>query len=223
MGLTELMRNTFISGYAAAGLTPLEILACIGITCLLGLYIFMIYRNIPQAGFYERNFNISLIALAVITAAIILTIQSNIVVSLGMVGALSIVRFRTAIKDPLDLVFLFWSISVGIICGAGFALIAVIASAVLTVIVYAVSSAKAPAEKVVLVINLDSLDAMDELREIITRNCSCQRIKAKSVTRTGANLAVEEKLLPEEKLLEELLALDHVISASLVEHEGDIV
>ena len=91
-------------------------------------YIYAVYKYVNRRAFVNRNFTLSLIALSVITAAIILTIQSNIVVSLGMVGALSIIRFRTAVKDPLDLVFLFWSIGAGIMCGAGFALIAVISS-----------------------------------------------------------------------------------------------
>ena len=117
----DLIMKSFLEGYATSELNVGTMFFCMGIAAAIGLYIFLIYKLVNKNSFYNRNFNISLIALTVITAAIILTIQSNIVVSLGMVGALSIVRFRTAIKYPMDLVFLFWSISVGIICGAGFA------------------------------------------------------------------------------------------------------
>ncbi|MDE7286704.1 MAG: DUF4956 domain-containing protein, partial [Lachnospiraceae bacterium] len=133
MNYIDIFKKSFLEGYASANLTVKSILVCMLITILISAYIFMVYRMLNRNAFYNKNFNMSLPAIAILTAAIILTIQSNIVISLGMVGALSIVRFRTAIKDPMDLVFLFWAISIGIICGAGFAVIAVIASAVLTV------------------------------------------------------------------------------------------
>ncbi|MCR5773808.1 MAG: DUF4956 domain-containing protein [Lachnospiraceae bacterium] len=223
MGIKELIKDTFIEGYALSTLSPMAIIVCIGCTCLLGIYIYIVYRHITRNTFYDRNFNISLMAIAVITAAIILTIQSNIIVSLGMVGALSIVRFRTAIKDPLDLIFLFWSIGVGIICGAGFSLIAIIMSITLTIIIYTVMNINAGSNTIVLVVNSSSWENEQEIMEIVERNCKYNRTRAKSVTRTGMNLAVEVRLEQEEKLIPELMALDSVISASLVEHEGEIV
>ena len=117
MRLTEVLKKSFLEGYGSVNIDFSTIVMCMLITVLVAMYIFMIYRLLNRSAFYNRNFNLALIALAVITAAVILTIQSNIVISLGMVGALSIVRFRTAVKDPMDLVFLFWSISAGIICG----------------------------------------------------------------------------------------------------------
>lgn len=221
--ISELMRETFIEGYAAASLTPPAILICIAVTCLLGCYIYIVYRFITRNSFYDRNFNISIIAMAVITAAIILTIQSNIIVSLGMVGALSIVRFRTAIKDPLDLIFLFWSIGVGIICGAGFTLIAVIMSIALTVIIYSVAGSKGGNRNQVLVVNLSDTAGADEVMNIVSGSCAYHRVRAKSATRAGMNLAIEVRLKPEEKLIEKLMELETVTSASLVEHEGEIV
>ena len=130
----DIMKQLFLEGYASVNMNMGIILGCVICTLVLAIYVFVVYKWIHKNEFYNKNFNLSLIALAVITAAVILTIQSNIVVSLGMVGALSIVRFRTAIKDPLDLVFLFWSIGIGIICGAGFAAIAVITSIALTIV-----------------------------------------------------------------------------------------
>ena len=118
MGIIDLLKKAFMEGYATSSITIGTVLICIGCTMLIAVYIYFIYKIVNRNSFYNKGFNISLVIIAVITAAIILTIQSNIVVSLGMVGALSIVRFRTAIKDPMDLAFLFWSISAGIICGA---------------------------------------------------------------------------------------------------------
>ena len=135
MGLIDLLKKAFMEGYATSSITIATVLMCIGCTMAIAIYIYLIYKIVNRNSFYNKGFNISLVIIAVITAAIILTIQSNIVVSLGMVGALSIVRFRTAIKDPMDLAFLFWSISAGIICGAGFAGIAVVASLFVTVLI----------------------------------------------------------------------------------------
>ena len=221
--IADLMRETFIEGYAAASLTPPAILICIAVTVILGTYIYIVYRFVTRNTFYDRNFNISIIAIAVITAAIILTIQSNIIVSLGMVGALSIVRFRTAIKDPLDLIFLFWSIGVGIICGAGFSLIAVIMSIALTVIIYSVAASKGGTRNMVLVINLSDAQQEDEVINTVVESCTYQRIRAKSANKNGMNLAIEVRLKPDEKLVEKLVEMETVTSASLVEHEGEIV
>ena len=135
MNFIDIFKKSFLEGYASVRIDVAQIVMCMVITVLIAGYVFLIYRTVNKNAFYNRNFNLSLIALSVITAAVILTIQSNIVISLGMVGALSIVRFRTAIKDPMDLVFLFWSISVGIICGAGLAVVAVVASIIITVII----------------------------------------------------------------------------------------
>ena len=108
MSFQDVFRKSFLEGYASLDIQIGEILLCMVCTLLLSIYIFHVYKMLNKNSFYNKNFNLSLIALALITAAVILTIQSNIVVSLGMVGALSIVRFRTAIKEPLDIAFLFW-------------------------------------------------------------------------------------------------------------------
>ena len=110
-----------------------KIIATLAMVVSLSRYIFFIYRVVTRKTFYSKTFNISLAAIAIITAGIILAMQSNLVISLGMVGALSIVRFRTAIKDPMDLIFLFWAISIGIICGGGLYEVAVITSIIVTV------------------------------------------------------------------------------------------
>ena len=144
----------------------MTIVAALAVACVLALYIFFVYRVVTRKTFYSKSFNITLAGITVITASLILTMQSSVVISLGMVGALSIVRFRTAVKDPMDLMFLFWSISVGIICGAGIAQIAVILSVVLTcgiLILDHFPAAKAP---MILVVNATDLDA----EEAICRN-----------------------------------------------------
>lgn len=118
MNFGDIFKSSFINAFSGNEVSGGQTVVILLSTCLVALYLFGVYRVVTRKTFYSKNFNISLAALAVITAIVIMTVQSNIVLSLGMVGALSIVRFRTAIKDPMDLVFLFWAISVGIACGA---------------------------------------------------------------------------------------------------------
>ena len=217
----NLIMKSFLEGYATSELNMGTMFFCMGIAAAIGLYIFMIYKLVNKNSFYNRNFNISLIALTVITAAIILTIQSNIVVSLGMVGALSIVRFRTAIKDPMDLVFLFWSISVGIICGAGFAMIAVIASVVLTIIIVCLSLFSSPRETMVLVVNADEYNE-SQVMEAVKANCGFWKVRARNISGTGMNMAIEVRTKEPQALIRQIVGTEHVVSASLLEHDGEI-
>lgn len=222
MSFTDIFKKSFLEGYAASQIDAVEIILCMLITVVIATYIFMIYRILNKNSFYNKNFNLSLIALAVITAAIILTIQSNIVISLGMVGALSIVRFRTAIKDPMDLVFLFWSISVGIICGAGFAIIAVAASIVVTVVVLLFERMSVGRPAVILLVNCSDYKAEKQIMETVQANCHMSKVKARNLTKSKLDMAIEVKTDKEAQLLENLMNMEQVTSASLVDHDGEV-
>ena len=186
-------------------------------------HIYAVYKYVNRRAFINRNFTLSLIALSVITTAIILTIQSNIVVSLGMVGALSIIRFRTAVKDPLDLVFLFWSIGAGIMCGAGFALIAVISSVVITVIILIFAYIPSSKTAGILVVNADDYKSEAMITDIVKKNSSLMNVQARNVTKDSLDMTIEVWSKDENKLIEELIGLDNVLAASIVAHEGDAV
>lgn len=223
MGIKDILRKTFLEGYATSDIQISTIFVCIACTSAIAAYIFIVYRGINKKAFYNRNFNLSLMGMAVITAAIILTVQSNIVVSLGMVGALSIVRFRTAIKDPMDLVFLFWSIGVGIICGAGFAVIAVVASIALTIILVFMKMLPEAKGSLVLVVNALSYEKEDEIMGIVDSTCQYAKTRARNVAKNNINLAIEVKVKDQKALIRQLMELESVTSASLVEHDGDVV
>ena len=140
-----------------------------------------------------------------------------------MVGALSIVRFRTAIKDPMDLAFLFWSISAGIICGAGFAGIAVAASLFITLLILLFSSGLKSAGTLVLVVNADSHEREGEIMKVAEKFCQYSRSRARNVSKNGLNLAVEVRTSKPSELIAELMKLDFVSDASLVESDSDIL
>ena len=199
--------------------TTLLILLC-GLA--VGMIIYLTYYISSEKIAYNRKFNWSLVTLHLITVVVMLMISSNIAVSLGMVGALSIVRFRTAIKDPMDLVFLFWSISVGIICGAGFAVVAVVASIVITVIILLFDRAPAGVPAVILLVNASDYKTEGRVMGIVEKHCGMSKVKARNLTKDKLSLAVEVRTGEGGRLVEELMELESVVSASLVDHDGEV-
>lgn len=222
MSTKDILKNSFLESIAASDVTPQEIFLVMLITTVLALYIFCIYRVLTRKTFYNKSFNITLAALALITAGVILTIQSSIVVSLGMVGALSIVRFRTAIKDPMDLAFLFWSISIGIICGARLYVIAVIVSIFVTILFFVLDKlpvAKAPK---ILVINADGMDAEDKILEVVERLAGYHRVKSRSLSADQLDMVVELRVKEEKELVRKINELEEVRAVSLLAHDGEV-
>lgn len=222
MSTKDILKKSFLESITSADVTPQEIFLILLITTVLALYIFFIYRVLTRKTFYSKTFNISLAALALITAGIILTIQSSIVVSLGMVGALSIVRFRTAIKDPMDLVFLFWSISVGIICGARLYVIAVILSVFVTIVIFVLDKmpvAKAPK---ILVVNAQSLKAEDDILDIVEGYSTYYRVKSRNLSADQLDMVVELRVKDEKALVGEIHDLEGVHAVSLLAHDGEV-
>lgn len=217
----SIIEKAFLEGYATADLTITTMFLCAAFTAVISLYVCVVYKMVNKNSFFDRSFHLSLFGLSVITAMVILTIQSNIVVSLGMVGALSIVRFRTAIKNPMDLVFLFWSISVGIICGAGFAMIAVIGSIVLTIGIILFSIMPSEKESLILVVNSTAY-IEDEIINVCDEKCHKWKIRARNISKGNVNLAIEVKTSHPHSLVEKINSLSEVSSVSLVEHDGDV-
>ena len=154
-----------------------------------------------------KNFNISLVGVALITATIIITIQSSIVVSLGMVGALSIVRFRTAVKDPLDLMFLFWSICTGIVCGAGFAEFAVLLAIVLTIMVLVLNYIPVAKTPMILVINANNVVKEETVVDVVKKRTSYFSIKSRNLTSDYLDLTIELRTKEDMDLVKEIHAI----------------
>jgi uncharacterized membrane protein YhiD involved in acid resistance len=220
--MEDIFKKSFLEGYASASISALSVATALIITLAIGFYIFCAYRVLTRKTFYSKNFNVSLVGVALITAAIIVTIQSSIVVSLGMVGALSIVRFRTAIKNPMDLMFLFWSISVGIICGAGFAIFAVILSIVVTValvILEFIPVAKAP---MILVVNASDPDMEKTVRKVVEKYVKHYSVKSCNMTSKTLDLTIELRIADGADLVRELVKTEGVQAATLLKHDGEV-
>lgn len=222
MGFQDVLKKSFLERFSSAELSSTTIVVSMLFACFVGLYIFGVYRITCRKSFYSKSFNISLVALAVITAAIILSIQSSVVISLGMVGALSIVRFRTAIKDPMDLVFLFWSISVGIICGAGLFEVAVIMSVITTAIVVVLEWVPVKRESMLLLVNARDSEIEDELRGVLARHAKNYRVKSRNLTANGLDMIVELQVREGAALVKEVGDINNVVSVTLLSHDGEV-
>ena len=222
MSIQDVFRKSFLEGYASLDIQIGEILLCMVCTLLLAIYIFHVYKMLNKNSFYNKNFNLSLIAMALITAAVILTIQSNIVVSLGMVGALSIVRFRTAVKEPLDLVFLFWSISVGIICGAGLFEVALLTCLVVTVLILLLENLPASRAPMMLVVNLADAQGEDSVLDVVEKYSRFHKVKSRNITGAGMDMVVEVRVKAESAFVKEVSGLSEVQAVSLIAHDGEV-
>lgn len=203
-------------------ITTAKIAATLFVTALLALYIFAIYRLVTRKVFYSKNFNIALAAMSLITAAIILAMQSNLVISLGMVGALSIVRFRTAIKDPMDLVFLFWSISIGIICGAGLYEVALVTSVAVTVFILVLDMIPVSRAPMMLVVNSSKMDDEQTVLDVVGKYAKSYKVKSRNLSKGRLDMVVELRVKDESGLVSEVAALDGMIGASLIAHDGEV-
>jgi uncharacterized membrane protein YhiD involved in acid resistance len=221
MTFKDIFKDSFLEAVNTGDFSLKHIAAILVITSILAAYIFFVYRFVTQKTFYNKNFNISLAAIAVIVAAIIMTIQSSIVISLGMVGALSIVRFRTAIKDPMDLVFLFWSISIGIICGAGLFGIAILSSLVLTVGILVLEWLPVSKAPMLLIINSDDKEIRESVINAVKANAKAHHIKSQTVNNERLDMVIEVRTKTPDELLSEVSSIKGITKCSLISHDGE--
>lgn len=188
----------------------------------IGLFIFYVYKKTYTGVMYSASFGVTIMAMTMITAFIILAVTSNIILSLGMVGALSIVRFRTAIKEPLDIAFLFWSISAGIVIGAGLIPLGIIGSVFIGLVLLVFVNRKSSDTPYIVVLNLERDQAEEDCLAMIKAKTKKSLIKAKTVSPNGIELTVEVRLYDmSAKFLNELLAINGVNNACLVSYNGE--
>lgn len=218
----DVIKKSFLEGFSANDISLKTVVIALVVALIISVYIFVLYRVVCRKTFYSKNFNISLVGVALITTAIILTIQSSVVVSLGMVGALSIVRFRTAVKDPMDLMFMFWSISTGIICGAGLAEYAVVLAVILTVAVILLNVIPDSKAAMILIVNCNRIDAEKEITEAVGKYSSHSCVKARNMAKDSIDMTLEVRTKEEAALLKAVLEVPGVGNASLLKHDGEV-
>lgn len=222
MSFKDIFKKSFLEGFASTEITTLTVVTALGVACLLALYIFFVYRVVTRKTFYSKNFNITLAGVTVITASLILTMQSSVVLSLGMVGALSIVRFRAAIKEPVEIVFLFWSLAVGIVIGAGMIPLAVIGSAIIGVILLLFANRRIHSDPYILVASCADEAAETAVLELLTKAAARCIVKSKTVTAAGIELTAELRTRDASTgFVNQIAALPGVENATLVSFNGE--
>ena len=220
MSFSDIFKSSFLENVTSVSLT--DMLLALVLAFGVGMFIFLIYKKTYAGVMYSSSFGVTLVALTMITTLVILAVTSNVVLSLGMVGALSIIRFRAAIKEPLDIAFLFWAIAVGIVLAAGFIPLAVIGSVIIGLILLVFANRKSSANPYIVVLTCDDQKAEQKAMALLeenTRRCVC---KSKTVRAGQVELNLEVRLNDENTdFVNRLSALPGVQSAVLVSYNGD--
>ena len=222
MSFKDAIRKSVLEGFANADMPTSQILTILAITFAIGLYIYFIYRLVNKSSLYDKSFHIAMAVISVVTAGIIIAMQSSIVISLGMVGALSIVRFRTAVKDAMDLLFLFWSIGEGIICGAGLFEIAVIVALMVTIGIFILEYMPVMKKPYLLILNGESDDYESELTECLNKYGKDVKVKSRNLKNTGLDIICEIRTDKETELMAALKNISGIKNISLLTHEGEV-
>ncbi len=220
MTFKDIFKSSFLE--QASSFSVLDTVIALGLAFALGLFIFYVYKKTFNGVMYSASFGVSLMAMTLITTLIILAVTSNIVLSLGMVGALSIVRFRTAIKEPMDIAFLFWSIAAGIVLGAGLIPLAVLGSLFIGIILVVFVNKKSSDTPYIVVVNCKDDVSEKAVTDKITASVKKSMVKSKSVSSNGIELTIEIRLKDATtQFINDISALDGVTNAVLVSFNGE--
>lgn len=220
MSIQDVIKDSVINSLSVGNLFISDIVLALSFASLLGIYIYFMYRFATRNDLNNPDFNKTLALLPLITTAILLAMQSNLIVSLGMVGALSIVRYRTAIKNPIDLAFLFFSISIGIITGTGIYKLAVIVTVFFTVMLALVSMLPSFRAPCLLVVCAQSGEAEEDILRAIKKYCRSPRLRNRMLTAQSAEYIWEIRTSKESALVQEIIGLEQVSSVNMLHHDG---
>lgn len=220
MGFNDVFKSSFLE--SVTEFSVIDTVIGLLFALVLGLFILMIYKKIFAGIMYSTGFAMSLVGLTLVTTLVIMAVTSNVVLSLGMVGALSIVRFRAAIKEPMEIVFLFWSLAVGIVVGAGIIPLAVIGSIIIGIILVVFAGRKQNKTPYILIVDCDNDKAEENATELIGKAVEKHIIKSKTVNASGIELTMEIRVKNDEtSFVNKLNGIAGVRSATLVTFNGE--
>ena len=220
MNFDDLFKSSFLDNIAS--FSALDMAIAMGLALVLGIFIFFVYKKTYSGVMYSAGFGVSLLGLTLVTTLIILAVTSNIILSLGMVGALSIVRFRTAIKEPLDIVFLFWSIAAGIVLGAGLLPLAVLGSLFIGIILVVFVNKKSVDSPFILIVSSSSDLVEDEILGLVKQSVKRYSVKSKTINDSGMEFTLEVRLKESStKFIGLIKNISGIRSAALVSYNGD--
>ena len=220
MTFNDIFKSSFLENVTSVSILDMTLTLLLAFA--LGLFIYFVYKKTFSGVMYSSSFGVTLIALTMITALVILAVTSNVVLSLGMVGALSIVRFRTAIKEPLDIAFLFWSIAVGIVLAAGLIPLAVFGSAVIGIVLLVFVNKKSYTNPYIVVLQCEDHDSEVHAKEYLDQHTKKCVVKSKSAQKGMIELNLEIRLKEDNTdFINALAEMPKVHSAVLVSYNGD--
>ncbi|MDE6603322.1 MAG: DUF4956 domain-containing protein [Lachnospiraceae bacterium] len=223
MSIKDVIKNSVYESLGGGtNLSAKSILLLLVIAALVGIYIFIVYKLSSKSAFYSKDLNVTLAGMPIIVAAIMIAMQSNLLVSLGMVGALSIVRFRNAVKNPMDLLYLFWSISAGIIVGVGLYLLSFVLCIVMTLLLLTldlVPNAKAP-DLLVLRAVAAEVD-YEQIEKALKGNCKYHKEKSRCIKNGETELIIEIRTRKKEELLEAFSRMKYMTQINCISHDGE--
>lgn len=220
MNFNDIFNSEFLN--SAKSISMMDTVVGLAIAFILGLFIFVVYKKTCTGIMYSQNFALTLIGLTLVTTLVIMAITSNVILSLGMVGALSIVRFRAAIKEPIEIVYLFWSIAAGIVTGAGLIVLAVVGSIIIGAVLFVMATHKTHTHPYMLVMHITEDKLEKEVLETINKETSKYEVKAKTVTAAGIELSCEVILKEgSTEFVNTLSKVKGVSNVSLVAYNGE--
>ena len=220
MTFSDIFKSSFLENVTSVSI--LDMLIALVLSFFVGMFIFFIYTKTFAGVMYSSSFAVTLVALTMITTLVILAVTSNVVLSLGMVGALSIVRFRTAIKEPLDIAFLFWSIAAGIVLAAGMIPLAIIGSVIIGVILLLFVNRKSASNPYIAVLTCADAASEQKAVEFLRSQTKKSVVKSKTVRKGAIELNMEIRLADERtEFVNQLAGMPGVHSAVLVSYNGD--
>lgn len=220
MTFNDIFKSSFLENITSVSI--LDMLLALALSFGIGLFIFLVYKKTYQGVMYSSSFGVTLVALTMITTLVILAVTSNVVLSLGMVGALSIVRFRTAIKEPLDIAFLFWAIAAGIVLAAGLIPLAVIGSVIIGVILLVFVNKKSHVNPYIVVLACENHESEVRATEFLKKNVNRCVVKSKTARKNSIELNLEIRLKDDNTdFINALSETEGVTSAVLVSYNGD--
>ena len=220
MSFNDVFKSSFLENVTE--FSTVDVLIGMAFALVIGLFIFFIYKKTFSGIMYSNGFGLTLIGLSLVTTLVIMAVTSNVVLSLGMVGALSIVRFRTAIKEPMEIVFLFWSLAVGIVIGAGMIPLAVIGSLIIGIILVIFANRKIRNTPYILIVNCNDENAEKSALELIGKSVGKYMVKSKSMNASGIELTTEVRIKNNSTdFVNRVNELTGVSAATLVSYNGE--
>ena len=220
---TDIIKNSVMSNFVS-DIAISQVLITMTMAFFVGFFIYLLYKRIFSGVLYSKSFNVTLIGITMVTAMIIIAINSNLVLSLGMVGALSIVRFRTPIKDPTDLIFIFWGAAAGIVVGAGFYSLAITGSIMIGLVMFIFIKKSSFETPYLLVVNCDGDDSEKNLLSLVHKHAKRYNLKQKSVSQNNIEITLEVRIKDKESsFVNQISALVGVKDAVLISYSGDFV